>query len=71
MDINQSIRLGIDAIQNNKFQDAEKIFKSLVKDHPLNPEINHFLGISYQLLNKVNDALFYYKKTVKIKTDFA
>ena len=71
MDINQSIRLGIDAIQNNKFQDAEKIFKSLVKDHPLNPEINHFLGISYQLLNKVNDALFYYKKTVKIKPDFA
>ena len=71
MDINQSIHLGIEAIKNNKFHDAEKIFKSLLKEKPFSPEINHFLGISYQLLNKVNEALFYYKETVKFKPDFA
>ena len=51
------IKLGISALQKNKLQDAERIFKNLLKTQQMNPEVNHFFGITLQLLNKINDAL--------------
>lgn len=71
MDINQKIHQGIDCLTKNKPSEAEKIFKSLLNEDPMNPEINHFLGISYQLLNQINNAVIYYEKTIKIKPNFA
>ena len=71
MNIENTMRLGIEALQKNKFQDAEKIFQSLLKQEPMNSEINHFLGITFQLLNKLDEAIIYYKKAVEINPNFA
>ena len=71
MNINKEIQLGIDAIKEKKLENAKKIFKKLSKDQPLNYEINHFLGITYQLLNKIDDAIVSYEKTIEINPNFA
>ena len=71
MDINQKIHQGINCLTKNKPNEAEKIFKSLLDENPINPEINHFLGISYQLQNQIDNAIIYYEKTIKMKPDFA
>jgi len=71
MSLNQGMQLGINALQNNKIQEAEKIFKSLSNHHPSDPEIIHLLGVTYQLLNKVEEAIIYYKKAIDIKPNFA
>jgi len=71
MDINQTLKLGIDALKENNLHEAEKIFKLLVKKYPNNSEINHFLGITFQLLNKINEAIIYYKNSIKIDPNFS
>ena len=71
MNINQKLKLGIEALKENNLKDAEKIFKFLVEQYPDSSEINHFLGITFQLLNKINDAILYYKKSIKINPNFS
>ena len=65
------IKLGISALQENKLQDAERIFKNLLKTQQMNPEVNHFFGITLQLLNKINDAIVSYKKAIALNPNFA
>ena len=71
MNINNKIQLGIDCLSKNKLNEAEKIFKSLLQEKSMNAEINHFLGITYQLLNQMDNAIIYYEKAIKINPDFA
>jgi len=71
MSLNQEMQMGIEALQNNKIQEAEKIFKSLSNHHPSDHEVIHLLGITYQLLNKIDEAIVYYKKAIDIKPNFA
>ena len=71
MNIDKTVQLGIEALKENKLQEAEKIFRFLLKQHPTNSEINHFLGITFQLLNKINEAIIYFEKTIKINPNFA
>ena len=37
----------------------------------MNSEINHFLGITFQLLNKLDEAIIYFKKAIEINPNFA
>ncbi len=71
MEFNKKMYLGIKALQENKYKDAKTIFESLLNEDPENAEINHLLGISFQLLNYIDKAIIYYKKSIKIKPNFA
>ena len=71
MNDRNSILTGIEAIKKNKLQEAEIIFTNLLAQYPLDPEINHFLGITYQLQNKIDEAVLSYKKTIEIDPKFA
>ncbi len=71
MNDDQLMQLGIEALQKNKLEDAKKIFINLLKRYPVNSEINHLLGFTFQLLNKIDQAIIYYQKAVNIKPDFA
>jgi len=71
MNDNQLLQLGIEALQKNKLENAKKIFTNLLKKYPTNSEINHLLGFTFQLLNKIDQAIIYYQKAVNIKPDFA
>ena len=71
MNSDQEFQDGVDALKKNNLNNAKKIFKDLLKKYPKHAETNHLMGITLQLLNKVDEALIYYQKTVKIKPDFA
>ena len=71
MNIDQTFKLGINALKEKDLIEAEKIFNLLVAKDPNNSEFNHFLGITLQLLNKVNDAIIYYKKSIEINPKFS
>ena len=70
MTIDKTLMRGINALKEKRLQEAEQIFKIFLLAHPMNPEANHFLGITFQLLNKIDAALASYKKTIKIKPNF-
>ena len=71
MNNRNSLLTGIEAIKKNKLREAEEIFTNLLIKHPLDPEINHFLGITNQLQNKIDKAILNYKKAIKINPKFA
>ena len=71
MTIDPLINQGIDALKKKKLLEAEQIFRTLLKTNPKDPEINHFLGIALQLLNKVKDAAMSYKTAVTLNPNFA
>ena len=71
MDIDQTLKLGISALKKKNLIEAEKIFHLLVKKYPNNSELNHFLGITFQLSNRVNEAIIYYKRSIKINPNFS
>ena len=62
---------GISALQDNNLKDAERIFKILLKTQQMNPEVNHFFGITLQLLNKIDDAIVSYKTAIALNPNFA
>ena len=70
MKIKEKMHLGIEALKKNKYENAKIIFEAILKEEPMNAEINHLLGISFQLLNKIDQAIIYYEKSIKIKPDF-
>tara|TARA_B100000768_G_C11242887_1_gene360412 strand:- start:282 stop:1232 length:951 start_codon:yes stop_codon:yes gene_type:complete len=70
MTIDKTLMRGINALKEKRLQEAEQIFKIFLQTQPMNPEANHFLGITFQLLNKMDAALASYKKTIKIKPNF-
>ena len=71
MTTDQMLISGVNALKEKKILEAEKIFKLLLQKQPLNPEANHLLGITFQLLNKIDEAIISYKETIKLKPDFA
>lgn len=71
MNPDQEFQNGLNALNKKNFKDAREIFENLLKKHPKHAETNHLMGVTLQLLNKVDEALIYYQKTVEIKPDFA
>ena len=71
MNPDQEFQNGLNALNKKNLNDAKKIFENLLKKHPKHAETNHLMGVTLQLLNKVDEALVYYQKTVEIKPDFA
>ena len=71
MNLNEEFKNGVDALKKHKYVEAEKIFKNLIKKQPMNAEFNHLMGITFQLLNKIDEAVISFKKTIEIKPDFA
>ena len=71
MNPDQEFQNGLNALNKKNFKDAREIFENLLKKHPKHAETNHLMGVTLQLLNKVDEALIYYQKTVETKPDFA
>lgn len=71
MNFDQEMQKGIKALQENNLENAKNIFTILLKKNPKNSEVNHLLGFTFQLLNKIDEAITYYEKAVNIKPNFA
>ena len=43
------MQIGVENLKNKKFKDAQKIFEKILIEQPMNAEINHLMGISFQI----------------------
>ena len=60
--LNLKVRLGIIYSENNKYNEAINIFKSILEKVPDSDRVLYYLGALYQQTNKASEAISYYSK---------
>ena len=55
--IEQALQQGIAAHKEGKLQDAERLYRAIIRSQPFHPDANHNLGILLLSLNKADAAL--------------
>ena len=58
------------ALQEGKLEEAESLYRSILKDQPEHLDANNNIGIILQNTGKIEEAKEYYKKAIEIKPDF-
>lgn len=54
---------------NKKFENAKEMFLRALKMIPNNYEASYNLGLCYEAVNDVENAIIFYKKALEIKKD--
>ena len=68
--MNKEIQLAVTAHQEGKFEEAEQLYRSILKNEPTNLTIRNNFGILLNKLGKFNEAEKIYKKTIEFNPDF-
>ena len=55
--IEQALQRGIHAHKEGNLQDAERLYRAILKSQPLHPDANHNLGLLAVSVNKANATL--------------
>ena len=63
--IGQGLQQGMVAHTEGKLQDAERLYRAILKSQPLHPDANHNLGVLAVSLNKADVALPLFKTAVE------
>ena len=63
--LEKSLRRAMSAHQNGRFQEAEKIYRSILRTHPKNGVANHNLGVLKVGLGKVSLALPHFQSALE------
>ena len=63
--IEQALQQGMVAHTEGKLQDAERLYRAILKSQPLHPDANHNLGVLAVSLNKADVALPLFKTAVE------
>ncbi|MFL2818671.1 MAG: tetratricopeptide repeat protein [Candidatus Puniceispirillales bacterium] len=63
--IEQALQQGIAAHKEGKFQDAESLYRAILKSQPVHPDANHNLGVIAVSVNKADVALPLFKTAVE------
>lgn len=66
----QLIRLGIDALQAHRFDDAEGYLQHAVSIEPNNPLLHNCLGITHRSRGRLAQAIESYQTAVRCKADY-
>ena len=64
--INQIFDQAIAAHKGSKFEEAEQLYKSILKAQPQNPHANHNLGVLKVSFNKSAEALPFFKTAIAV-----
>ena len=56
---------GINAHSQGNLEDAQRLYKLVLKSQPLNPDANHNLGLIAMSANQANEALAFFKIALK------
>ena len=65
------LQQAVNFFNEGKTEEAEYLFREILKTQPKNIEANHFLGILLQTLGKLDEAEASYKKTIELKPNHA
>jgi protein O-GlcNAc transferase len=71
MDIDNTIKLAYELQNKEKFDQAEYLYKEILKVQPDNISIYYNLGIICQDQQRLDEAVFYYRETLKINPNLA
>ena len=63
--IEQALHQGITAHKEGRLQDAERVYRAILRSQPLHPDANHNLGVLAVSGNKVDAALPLFKTALK------
>ena len=59
LNINETLQKGISALKQGKLQDAKYIYEKILKIQSNHPDANHYLGITLQLLGKLDESIIF------------
>jgi predicted O-linked N-acetylglucosamine transferase (SPINDLY family) len=71
MDINKATKSALDYLQSGNSQEAENIFRDILKVQPNNVTALHFIGVIYYQLKDYSSAIRYIKKALQFGPDYA
>ena len=63
--IEQALQQGVAAHKEGKLQEAEKLYRAILRSQPLHPDANHNLGVIVVTVNKADTALPLFKAALK------
>ena len=63
------IQQAIKAHQENKFEEAEKIYREIIKTEPKQSDANHNLGLILASKNQIDEALLLFKTAIEVNPD--
>lgn len=63
--IEQVLQQGVAAHREGKLEEAERLYRAIIKSQPSHPHANHNLGILAVSVNKVNAALPFFKAALE------
>ena len=63
--IEQALQQGIEAHQDGKLQDAERLYRAILQSQPLHPDANHNLAVLAISVNKAGAALPLFKTALE------
>ena len=67
----QILQQAITAHQNGKLEEAEALYREVLKTQPTNIIANNNLGVLLQGFNNPDEAISLYKKAIELKPDYA
>ncbi len=59
--IDQALQQGVAAHKEDKLQEAERIYRTILKSYPKDPDANHNLGLIAVAMNQIAQALPLFK----------
>lgn len=62
----QALQQGVAALKEGRLDDAERLYRSILKSQPLHPEANYYLGVLAVSMNKVDAALPLFKTALDV-----
>ncbi|MFT5132887.1 MAG: tetratricopeptide (TPR) repeat protein [Gammaproteobacteria bacterium] len=68
-DISQRLQTGLEHHQSGRFQEAENIYQSILKDQPQHPDALHLLGVMAHQLGKSDIAVNLIEQAIKANPD--
>ena len=67
----QTLQQGVTAHKEGKLQDAERLYRTILRSNPVHPDANHNLGLIAVSLNKVGAALPLFKTALQANPKIA
>jgi tetratricopeptide (TPR) repeat protein len=63
--IEQALQQGVTAHKEGKLQDAERLYRVILKSQPAHPDANHNLGVLAVSIHKLDTALLFFKAALE------
>ena len=71
LNIEQEMKTALAVFKNGKSQEAERLYRKILKKQPNYLAVNHNLGLLLQTLGRFDEAEVSYKKAIELKPDYA